>query len=164
MIDLIKNNEFAVNCNEYITLTEKQALRKYELMAIDIATRELYSLLRFCLHCGDSTHRNLCYACYNQVHTYIKKIKSKPIDSICPHCLCSKKLELSNNSNKYLYDTDDYEWICIKCHVKKDSILRSKLKHNSMRIHNCRFRIRTAKEDAKIEMKRYKEWTKENFN
>ena len=28
MIDLIKNNEFAVNCNEYITLTEKQAWTK----------------------------------------------------------------------------------------------------------------------------------------
>ena len=60
---------------------------------------------------------------YDGLHHWLRKYLPKP-DS-CTICHQQKKLEVSNISGKYLRDLNDYEWICRKCHVIKDGLLKN---------------------------------------
>ena len=65
----------------------------------------------------------------NQLHQWVRRHKKKSL--ICERCGRVPKprkdgrnpLDVSNISYKYLRDVNDYEWLCRKCHVKKDGII-----------------------------------------
>jgi len=78
------------------------------------------------------------YAGIGSIHTWVKK--RKPKTNYCEKCKKKlKRLELSNNSGRYLRDIKDYEWLCVSCHRKKDRSnlfcpkckIRKKYKHSS---------------------------------
>lgn len=52
------------------------------------------------------------------LHAWIKRRKPKP--EFCERCGKKEPKELSNNSGKYKRDINDFEWLCISCHRKKD--------------------------------------------
>jgi hypothetical protein len=56
---------------------------------------------------------------YTSIHYWVHRRKPKPLG--CEKCKKEKnRLELSNNSGKYLRDIKDYEWLCCSCHKYKD--------------------------------------------
>lgn len=57
---------------------------------------------------------------YGALHLWIRTHKPKPADGRCEDCGKVKPLEAANISGKYLRDVNDFEWICRKCHMKKD--------------------------------------------
>lgn len=52
------------------------------------------------------------------LHAWVKRHKPKP--EYCECCRKRKPFDLANISQKYKRDINDYEWICRKCHMKKD--------------------------------------------
>jgi len=55
---------------------------------------------------------------YGALHSWVKRQKPKP-----KYCECCKKnfvYDLANISGEYKRDINDYEWLCRKCHMKKD--------------------------------------------
>lgn len=59
---------------------------------------------------------------YNALHAWVRNRLKKP-DS-CENCTKIKPLDLANSSGKYLRDLSDWEWLCRKCHHKKDQITK----------------------------------------
>lgn len=57
----------------------------------------------------------------NSLHAWIKRRKSKP--DLCECCKNRAPKDLANISGKYKRDVNDYEWLCRKCHMKKDNRL-----------------------------------------
>ena len=56
---------------------------------------------------------------YGALHTFIKSKKKKP--SQCEICgIKTNKLDLANKSQKYRRILSDWEYICRKCHMRKD--------------------------------------------
>lgn len=55
------------------------------------------------------------------IHIWILKRKPKP--KICVGCRKSPPKDLANISQKYKRDIKDFEWLCRKCHMKKDGRL-----------------------------------------
>ena len=55
---------------------------------------------------------------YLALHDYIKHYLTKPKN--CQDCNKIKILDLANISGKYKRDFDDWEWLCRKCHMRKD--------------------------------------------
>lgn len=55
---------------------------------------------------------------YSGVHRWVKMNKHKP--EYCEDCWLKKPLDLTNISGEYKRDINDYEWLCRKCHMKKD--------------------------------------------
>lgn len=60
------------------------------------------------------------------LHYKIKKLKKKPL--LCEKCKKNKATELSNISQKYLDDINDWWWLCGSCHTKYDNIYERNLK------------------------------------
>ena len=58
---------------------------------------------------------------YGSLHAYIKYYIPKP--RICSICKKEGFIELHNISALYKRDFNDWEWICRKCHMKKDGRL-----------------------------------------
>lgn len=53
-------------------------------------------------------------------HQWVAKNKPKP--KLCQICGKKRKLELSNNKNHiYIRRLKDYDWLCAKCHSKRDN-------------------------------------------
>jgi len=71
---------------------------------------------------ANSNERNSAWkgdeAKYNALHEWVRKHKPKP--KLCEDCKKVPPLHLSNNDHKYKRDIDDFEWLCRKCHTKKD--------------------------------------------
>ena len=61
---------------------------------------------------------------YTAIHYWIRSNFPKPIK--CKNCNQKKRLYLSNISGKYERNIDDYEWLCCKCHFKKDQFPRER--------------------------------------
>jgi len=60
---------------------------------------------------------------YGVIHKWVKDRKLKL--KYCERCKkLNCKLELSNNSQKYKKDINDYEWLCRKCHNLKDKNIK----------------------------------------
>ena len=59
------------------------------------------------------------------LHEYVGKRKPKP--GFCEHCNLALPLDLSSNEHKYTRNPNDYEWLCHKCHGKKDKEYRRRL-------------------------------------
>ena len=55
---------------------------------------------------------------YGALHDYVKTYMQKPLN--CEDCGKPKKLDIANRSGKYSRDLRDWEWLCRKCHMKKD--------------------------------------------
>ncbi len=54
----------------------------------------------------------------SSLHQWIKNHKPKP--KFCEICKKNKPYDLANISGKYKRDINDFEWLCRKCHMKKD--------------------------------------------
>ena len=55
---------------------------------------------------------------YHAIHAWVRTRKPKP--EKCESCDARKPIDLANISQKYLRDVNDFEWLCRKCHMKKD--------------------------------------------
>lgn len=55
---------------------------------------------------------------YRQLHKWVRS--RKPIPVLCNKCGEKKKLQLSNIERKYTRDLENWEYLCVKCHVYKD--------------------------------------------
>lgn len=55
------------------------------------------------------------------IHIWVSKRKIKP--PFCEDCKNVPPVDLANISQKYLRDTNDFEWLCRKCHMIKDGRL-----------------------------------------
>lgn len=68
-----------------------------------------------------------------QLHQWVRRHKTKT--GICQDCKKSEKevrtLDLANISGKYKRDINDFEWLCRRCHMKKDGRLENMYKRSS---------------------------------
>lgn len=55
---------------------------------------------------------------YSQLHSWVRKRKTKP--KLCENCRAERHLHLSNISYEYRRDIEDWEYLCVPCHVSKD--------------------------------------------
>src|SRR5690242_703716 len=55
---------------------------------------------------------------YSDLHIKMRMLIPKPL--FCPRCGDREPVDMSNNSNDYLDDVTDWEWLCKLCHVRKD--------------------------------------------
>lgn len=58
---------------------------------------------------------------YAALHEWVKNRLPKPAS--CENCHAIEPHDLHNRSGKYLRDLSDWEWLCRKCHMKKDGRL-----------------------------------------
>jgi hypothetical protein len=63
---------------------------------------------------------------YISLHQWVKYNKPKP--ELCECCGLKTPYDLANISQEYKRDIDDYEWLCRKCHMKKDGRLDNIIK------------------------------------
>ena len=68
-------------------------------------------------------------ASYGALHDWIRKYKPK--QNNCNICNNKRKLELSNISGNYKRELLDFEWLCKKCHRKRDFDRRLKKDQNA---------------------------------
>ena len=59
------------------------------------------------------------------LHEYVASRKPKP--KLCECCKEVKPYDLSSNGHTYTRNPGDWEWLCKKCHGKKDSFVRGNL-------------------------------------
>lgn len=52
------------------------------------------------------------------LHGWVRRRITKP--KFCVRCNMNKANDLSNNGHTYKRNLKDWEWLCRKCHVKKD--------------------------------------------
>ena len=59
---------------------------------------------------------------YHAIHSWIRthKVKTK----FCEDCKKIPPIDLANISQKYKRDITDFEWLCRRCHMKKDGRLK----------------------------------------
>jgi len=55
---------------------------------------------------------------YNSLHKWIRRHKPKPL--VCEICKENNPKQVANISGKYKRDINDYQWLCVRCHVYKD--------------------------------------------
>ena len=58
---------------------------------------------------------------YFGIHAWVRKRKLKP--KFCESCNTIPPYDLANISGEYKKDVSDYEWLCRRCHMKKDGRL-----------------------------------------
>lgn len=58
---------------------------------------------------------------YHALHQWVARHKPKP--ELCEECDENEPYDLANISQEYLRDVNDFEWLCRKCHMKKDGRL-----------------------------------------
>lgn len=58
---------------------------------------------------------------YGSLHEWVKRRIPKPI--FCSECRKLPPKDLANKSGEYKRDLSDWEWLCRKCHMKKDGRL-----------------------------------------
>lgn len=61
---------------------------------------------------------------YKVLHKWIRKYFSRP--ELCQSCNKKPPFDVANKSGKYLRDLSDWEWLCRKCHMKKDGRTKNK--------------------------------------
>ncbi len=79
---------------------------------------------------------------YSPLHQWVKRHKLKP--EFCECCIAVPPRDLANISQKYKRDIDDFEWLCRKCHMKKDGRIKVFLKY----AHNHSLRYPTTKSNT----------------
>lgn len=59
---------------------------------------------------------------YTALHDWVKR--NKPKQDYCTDCKQPKnRLQLANISQQYKRDINDFEWLCVSCHMRKDGRL-----------------------------------------
>jgi len=58
---------------------------------------------------------------YTALHLWIRRHKTKP--ELCEDCHKYPPYDVANISGEYKRDINDFEWLCRKCHIKKDNRL-----------------------------------------
>ena len=59
---------------------------------------------------------------YAAQHIRMSKLVPKP--ELCQICGETKPHDLANISGQYLFDLTDWEWLCRRCHMRKDGRLQ----------------------------------------
>jgi hypothetical protein len=59
---------------------------------------------------------------YTALHQWVKRNKPKP--ELCEECKEIEPYDLANISGEYKRDTDDYKWVCRRCHMEIDGRLK----------------------------------------
>ena len=78
---------------------------------------------------------------YNALHEWVKNHLEKP--KYCERCRKAKRLDLANISQKYFRALTDWEWLCRKCHMRKDGRgkrlgeIMKKVSKQQARIRTC---------------------------
>jgi len=67
---------------------------------------------------------------YFALHSWIRR--HKPKRELCEICKKNPPKQLANISGRYKRDVNDFQWLCIKCHVYKDGTV------NNLFIHRIR--------------------------
>lgn len=62
------------------------------------------------------------------IHIWVLRNKIKP--KFCVECKKNKPKDLANISQKYKRDTNDFEWLCRRCHMIKDGRLKKLISRN----------------------------------
>ena len=60
---------------------------------------------------------------YGAIHAWVKKNKPKP--EFCEICKEKTPIDLANISQEYHRNTEDFEWLCRKCHMNKDGRIKN---------------------------------------
>lgn len=60
---------------------------------------------------------------YLGLHLWVKRYLTKP--KFCDNCKIVPPLDLANISQEYRRDLNDWEWLCRKCHMKKDGRIKN---------------------------------------
>ena len=61
---------------------------------------------------------------YVNLHMFVRRRLNQP--SHCPCCgTKTAKMDLANISQEYKRELSDWEWLCRKCHMRKDGRLKS---------------------------------------
>ena len=60
------------------------------------------------------------------LYEWVSKYKKRPY--LCENCSIERSRDLANISQKYKRDLDDWEWLCRRCHMKKDDRMSSRRK------------------------------------
>ena len=64
---------------------------------------------------------------YRALHSWIRRNKLKP--DYCEICHILPPKQVANISGKYERNINDFQWLCIKCHLIKDGTINN-LNHN----------------------------------
>ena len=106
------------------SLENQKKIANYRREIVKEAKLNINKIKTYCKHCGKSTNSSsLCGNCYYEVHKWTRARVLKPINCKC--CGKIKKLALTNNSQYYAYDINDWEYLCSACHNKKDGPFRN---------------------------------------
>jgi len=62
------------------------------------------------------------------LHTWVRRRKIKP--KLCEDCKEFPPYDLANISGKYKRDTNDFKYVCRRCHMKNDGRLKKLSKYN----------------------------------
>lgn len=91
--------------------------------------RNIWHESLYCQQCARKGEKNPLWAGenvgYHGLHAWIKRHTIKP--KSCESCHQEKRLDLANISQKYLRDLSDWEWLCRRCHMKKDGRIGNRL-------------------------------------
>lgn len=87
---------------------------------------------------------------YTALHAWVRR--NFPKQEKCNSCKIVSPIDLANISQKYKRDLSDWEWLCRKCHMRKDGRMNGLLSRNKRKSHYLEFQGRT---------KTIQEWAKE---
>lgn len=73
---------------------------------------------------------------YAALHEWVRKYYVKT--EVCEICKEAPPRDLANISQKYLRDLNDWEWLCRRCHMKKDGRMENLINNFSKRYEKRR--------------------------
>jgi hypothetical protein len=73
---------------------------------------------------------------YEGQHYRMKQLVKKPL--LCEMCKEKEPLDLANISGKYLYDVNDWQWLCRKCHMLSDGRIKNLSQYTSNHSQNIK--------------------------
>jgi hypothetical protein len=63
------------------------------------------------------------YVSYKSLHQWVRR--HKPKISFCEECNKSESYDVANISGEYKRDINDFQWLCRRCHMQKDSRIKN---------------------------------------
>ena len=120
-----KCSNYGKTPNDYLTESQKKERDKKRVLTIktDIVRKKI-SLSRIAENNPNWKGDNVGLTA---LHQWVKKrlVRSK----YCKDCKVALAVDLANISQEYKRDLSDWEWLCRKCHMKKDGRLEIFLSH-----------------------------------
>jgi hypothetical protein len=111
---VISHPNYIIGRGEKVSKTRKQRIKegKIKVVPMSATARKRMSLSMLAEKNHNWKGDNV------EVHCWVKRYKPQP--QLCECCNKRKSYDLANISGKYLYDINDFEWLCRKCHMEKD--------------------------------------------